>query len=77
VAVSVAIPCVQTTTDQNIGSACSISTSADAVLPGMVPEQNRLLWAMQKVEVTDGGADGDAHTTADNDRFLTQGLLVP
>ena len=76
-ALSVVVPCVQTTTNQTIGSSCTLSTTADAVLPGLVPEQKRLLWAMQKVEVTDGGTDGDAHTTGDNERFLTQGVFVP
>ena len=74
---SFAIPCAETPSSGTIGSTCSLSTTADAVLPGMVPEQKRLLWEMGQVQVKDGGADGDADTAADNQAVLTQGLMIP
>ena len=77
ISLSFAVPCTQTPATGTIGSSCALSTTADAVVPGIVPEQKRLLWEMGQVRVMDGGADGDADTTADNGDFLKQGLLVP
>ena len=77
VALAFVVPCAQTVSDSSIGSACSLSTTADAILPGMVAEQTRILWEMGPVQVTDGGTDGDADTTAGNQPFLTQGLVIP
>ena len=37
----------------------------------------RALWEMEQVQVRDGGPDGDAASTADNELFLTQGVFVP
>jgi hypothetical protein len=66
----------QATADNAIGSTCALSTSADALMPGAVKEGERSIWALDKVNVYDGGADGDADT-APNARFLTQGIFVP
>jgi hypothetical protein len=63
--------------DQSIGSTCSTSTTADAVLPGVVPEDQRAIWGLGQVQVFDGGSDGDADTTGDNTLFATQGLFAP
>jgi hypothetical protein len=65
----------QTTTETNIGSTCSATTTADAVMPGVVREGKRSVWGLGQVKVFDGGADAD--TTGDNTLFLTQGLLAP
>jgi hypothetical protein len=62
--------------DATVGSTCNLSTTADAVLPGVVVEGKRAVWGLGKVEVRDGGADGDADT-APNTPFLEQGLFVP
>jgi glucose/arabinose dehydrogenase len=64
------------TASTSVGSTCAISTSADAVAPGAVREGERAIWALQKVQVFDGGADGVA-STAPNTLFAVQGLFVP
>ena len=46
-------------------------------IPGVVPEGKRALWEMEQVQVRDGGPDGDAASTADNELFLKQGVFVP
>jgi len=71
----VTIPCTVTAA-ADVGSTCSISTSADALLPGMVSESKRSIWQMTDVRVFDGGPDGQA-STQDNTLFLTQGVFVP
>ena len=73
----VLVPCAETPGDITIGSTCSVQTTADAVIPGLVPEQKRSLWGVGQISVSDGGSDGDADTTIDNYVFLKQGLFVP
>ena len=51
-------------------------TTADAVVPGLVREGDRAIWELGRIEVWDGGPDGDVDT-ADNDLFATQGLFIP
>jgi hypothetical protein len=63
--------------DPQIGSACDVSTTVDAVTPGAIKEGQRAIWALDKVRVFDGGPDGDADTAAGNTLFLTQGVFVP
>jgi hypothetical protein len=41
------------------GGGCSSQTSADAVIPGLVKEGKRAIWALGEVQVLDGGSDGD------------------
>jgi hypothetical protein len=61
----------------SVGSTCNFPlTCMDAVVPGLSPEGTRDVWALVKVEVHDGGSDGDADT-ADNTPFATPGLFVP
>jgi hypothetical protein len=69
------VPCTATG-DTNIGSNCSLSTTADALTPGTVKETRRTIWQLGDVEILDGGPDGDAET-ADNTVFLRQGIFVP
>ena len=71
------VPCTATPGPADIGSTCSVATSADAVMPGAVREGVRTIWAIGAVEVMDGGADGDADTTEDNTVFARQGVFVP
>ena len=59
------------------GSSCTASTSADALAPGTVKEGRRSIWGLGRVEVYDGGVDGDAQTPAGDTLFATQGLFVP
>ena len=66
------------TADATIGGTCAATTTADALVPGVVTEGRRSIWALERVSVLDGGLDGDVETTpADNWLFQTQGLFVP
>ena len=58
------------------GSDCSLDTTADAVVPGLVREGARAIWQLAEVRVFDGGPDGFAET-ADNTLFAVQGIFVP
>jgi hypothetical protein len=53
-----------------------VSTSADAVTPGMVIERSRSIWEVGQVTLDDGGLDGIA-ATQDNRPFAVQGVFVP
>ena len=70
------VPCVPTAEVLD-KSVCELTTSIDTVLPGAVAERVRSIWALDQVKVYDGGADGDADTTADNSLFAVQGVFVP
>ena len=70
----ITVPCVPT--GGAAGSTCSVVTSFDAVVPGSVREGKRSIWALDQVEVFDGGADGLASTTP-NTLFAVQGVFVP
>jgi PKD repeat protein/glucose/arabinose dehydrogenase len=58
------------------GSTCSVSTTLDAVTPGIVRERTRAIWELGQVQVDDGGPDGDADTP-NNSPFMRQGIFVP
>ena len=77
---------------QCTSGACSVSTSADAVIPGIAQEQKRAVWQLSRMEVRDGGSDGNlvaasAPTSGvcppactgngGETLFLHQGLFVP
>jgi WD40 repeat protein len=70
------VPCAPTESELD-KSTCAITTSADAIAPGAVPEAMRAIWDVDAVQVYDGGGDGDGDTTADNELFATQGVFVP
>jgi glucose/arabinose dehydrogenase len=69
------VPCA-VTLDGTIGSTCSISTTADAVLSGSIKEEVRSNWHVGQIEVLDGGSDGLA-STAGNTVFMRQGIFAP
>jgi hypothetical protein len=71
------IPCTATSGGGNVGSTCAVATTADAVLPGAVPEVKRTIWQMGDVLIYDGGADSQASTHGDNTLFARQGVFVP
>jgi hypothetical protein len=71
-----AVPCAPTG-DPTVGSTCSLSSTFNAILPGTVSEGERAVWELGDVDVTDGGADGQASTTGDNTLFARQGIFVP
>ena len=69
------VPCTGTGST-SIGATCAITTTADAIVPGVVVESKRTLWELGKVQVLDGGSDGVA-STAPNSPFASQGVMVP
>jgi Tol biopolymer transport system component len=71
----VVVPCANTA-DATVGSACTISTTVDSVVPGAIVESARTIWALERLEVYDGAADG-ASGTPPNSLFAVQGLFVP
>jgi Tol biopolymer transport system component len=70
------IPCTPDPTT-NVGSDCSISTTADTLVPGTIKESLRTVWQIGRVRVDDAGPDGNPDTTADNTVFAVQGVFVP
>jgi hypothetical protein len=73
---SVTVPCASTD-DTEIGSLCTITTSADTIVPGQVKEGARSIWQLGQVKIYDGGSDSDADTTADNTLFMDEGIFIP
>ena len=71
----VPVPCAATGST-SVGSTCAVSTTVDAVVPGAAREGERAIWALDKVQVLDGGADGMA-STSPNTLFAVQGVFVP
>jgi hypothetical protein len=71
----VTVPC--TTTADATGSACTATTTADALLPNAVREGKEAMWALGDLELYDGGPDGDADTIANNTLFMRQGFFAP
>ena len=71
-----AISCTGTASTST-GSACSLSTSMNAMIPGAVKSGKRTVSGVDDVRVEDGGADGDGDTTADNTVFLRPGVFLP
>jgi hypothetical protein len=70
------VPC-STTANTNIGSNCSVTTTADAVVgAGAIKEGRRSIWQLGAVRINDGGAD-DVAATQPNAPFAVQGVFVP
>src|SRR6185312_9601037 len=64
------------TADPTVGSTCSVSTSADGVLPGMVRESRSSAIQTFRVRIHDAGPNttvGDA----DDARMASQGIYIP
>ena len=70
-----AMPCAGTASTA-VGASCSVSTSANALVPGMVVDRKRAIWRLGQVRVLDGGSDGSA-ASSPNTQFAAQGLFVP
>ena len=52
------VPC-SPTPDVTVGSTCSLDTTLDALRPGSVVERKRAVWQLDRIQVLDGGADGE------------------
>jgi hypothetical protein len=61
----------------NIGGTCTVNTTANAVLAGSVKDNQRGVVEIQQLQISDGGADGQAGTTGDNTLFEVQGIFIP
>jgi hypothetical protein len=72
---SAPVDCVATTST-SIGSTCSVSTTADALVPGTVVEGARSIWQFGQIEIRDAGPNGIAGD-GDDSTFLRQGVFVP
>jgi hypothetical protein len=70
-----AVPC-SATGDTTVGSTCSVSTTANAVVPGSVVADQRTIWQLGQVQVYDGGASGVAGAS-DATLFMSQGIFIP
>ena len=64
------------TSAATIGGACNLSTTLDAIWPGVVREGARSIWQLGQIEVLDGGPDGDVDTPG-NAVFARQGVFIP
>jgi hypothetical protein len=72
----VTVPCTTTPTNSAVGSTCALTTTANALAPGVVNESKRTIWQLGPVQVFDGGSDGLASTSG-NTLFMDQGVFVP
>jgi TolB protein len=68
------IPCAETASAS--GGSCSIETSFNTVLPGVIVAGKRAIWALSQIQIRDGGVDG-APGSDDYTTFMVQGLFVP
>ena len=59
-----------------IGGTCLTNTSANAVVPGAVKDNQRGIVEIGQLSISDGGADGQV-STADNTLFGVQGIFIP
>ena len=67
--------CVATASN-TIGGTCSISTGANAVVPGSVLDGKRAVVEIAQLQINDGGASGTAGA-ADAELFEVQGIFIP
>jgi hypothetical protein len=70
------VPCAATS-NTNVGGTCSVVSSFNAIMPAVVTEGKRAIWALNAVDLFDAGADGQVTTENDNTLFAQQGLFVP
>jgi TolB protein len=68
-------PCAATPTG-DVGSTCSVSTYADTLLPGSIPENKRSNWELATMRTFDAGVDGVVGN-GDDALFATEGAFVP
>ncbi len=76
VAIGFNTPCTANTDPQE-GSACTLDTTWDALIPGLVKEGKRTIWQLDQVELQDAGADANATTTGDNTVLARPGVFIP
>jgi hypothetical protein len=69
------VPC-SATPNTAIGATCAATTTANALVPGVLTAGNRTIWQLGQVQLFDGGADGVAGTQP-NTLFADEGIFVP
>jgi hypothetical protein len=69
-------PCASTASTAQ-GSLCTVSTNANALVPGLVAASRRATWQIDQISVVDGGPDGLISTASGNKVFAKQGVFVP
>jgi hypothetical protein len=70
------VPCTPTA-DTSTGAACTLTTTANAQMPGIAVPRTGAVFGMDRFEVYDGGPDEDADTAAGNSLFSVQGVFAP
>jgi hypothetical protein len=71
---SVPVDCASTAGSE--GALCSWDTSAEAVLPGSIPEGSGTVMQVFRIRVTDAGPNG-VRTDSDDRLFAQQGVYIP
>jgi len=74
--VTATFPCTSTASTAQ-GGTCTINTSANAIVPGLVVASRRTTWELNQLSVNDGGPDGLISTASGNKVFAKQGVFVP
>jgi TolB protein len=64
------------TTDASLGSTCSLDTTADSVMPGVIKENVATVLQTFRFRLNDSGANG-VPGDSDDRIFATQGIFVP
>jgi dipeptidyl aminopeptidase/acylaminoacyl peptidase len=67
------VPCTATA-DTTLGSTCQTATTAEAVMPGVITEGDRAIWALDRIRVY--VPYGSALTNPDR-LFAVQGIFIP
>jgi serine protease AprX len=73
---SVPMDCIATPSNPNVGSTCTVNTTANALLPGVVVSGRAAVWQVGEIEVDDQGQDG-VRGNGDDRRFEVQGYFLP
>lgn len=71
-----AVPASCVPTGGTGGSDCSVQTTADAVVPGMIGEGRQSILQAFRIRVNDSGANG-VRGDGDDDLFEQQGVFIP
>ena len=71
----VSVDCAATP-DPSVGATCSVNTTANAVMPGLVVEDHQAVVQIFRVRVNDAGANG-VPADSDDRLFAQQGVFLP
>jgi hypothetical protein len=72
--VAMPVPC-SATADTTVGSTCSVETTLDTVVPGMIRESKRTIWQLGQIVVRDVGVDDPSVTAYST--LAIQAVFVP